>query len=238
MKILFIILIAVVQFSIFNFQFSKRVFADTSCEPIYGGGQSCIISSDIAIDKKVLNPKTNKLVDNLNINDPKYFPGFIANFTLTITNTSNSTIDNITVKDMFPQYVSFGSGPGAFNKKTKTLSFNIKNLKSKESKTFTVTGRIAKMDQISIDQGAVVCVVNQANATSQNNNFSQDNSQFCIQKSTSPTPQDTKGGFPVLSPSPIKTTPATGPGTLSLIALLPTGLLGWYLRKKSKSLNK
>lgn len=229
MKILLII--AVIVF--FNLQFSKIAFANTSCQPIYGGGQSCITSNNIVINKKVLNPETNKFVDNLGINDPKYHPGFITTFQISITNSGNSTISKISVKDIFPQYVTFSSGPGKFDDKTKTLSFSVENLKSDETKTFVIMGRIADMDKISINQGSVVCVVNQANATSDNNNFSQDNAQFCIEKTSVTAFPTTKGGFPVLPPSKIKTTPATGPNDFALIGLAITGIAGYILRKKS-----
>jgi hypothetical protein len=43
----------------------------------------------------------------------------------------------------------------------------------------------------------------------------------------------TKGGLPVLSPTPTTTTPSTGPEILGIIALFPAGALGYYLRKKA-----
>lgn len=43
----------------------------------------------------------------------------------------------------------------------------------------------------------------------------------------------TKGGFPILPSSPIKTAPATGPEMLPLIGLIPMGLAGVFLRKKA-----
>jgi hypothetical protein len=225
-----------ILFTISHTLFANFAFADTSCQPIYGGGQSCIISSSIEIDKKVLNPKTNKFVDNLSINDPKYHPGFILNFKLTITNISNATIDSIDIKDIFPQYVDFNSGPGIFDIKTKTLSFSVNNLKPQESKTFIIMGRIVDMKELSINKGASVCIVNQASATFDKNSYSQDNSQFCIENSEATQVVQEKGGFPILPSSKIKTTPATGPGDFQLIGLAAIGILGYFLRKQSKGL--
>lgn len=48
-----------------------------------------------------------------------------------------------------------------------------------------------------------------------------------------PVVNKTKGGFPVLPSSPVKTTPATGPEMLPLIGLIPIGLTGVFLRKKA-----
>ncbi len=70
---------------IFSFLFPLKSYADSiSCQPIYGGGQTCVTTANILINKKVLNPSTNVFVDNLGINDPKYQPGFIVNFRLEI----------------------------------------------------------------------------------------------------------------------------------------------------------
>lgn len=216
--------------------FNSKAFAQAPCQPIYGGGQTCIVSPNILVDKKIFNPKTGSMVDNLGINDPKYQPGSITTFQISVTNSSNKTISKIDVKDIFPQYVAFSSGPGAFDTNTKTLSFSIENLKSDESKTFTIMGRVVNTDQISVTQGSVVCIVNQANATSDNNGFSQDNSQFCIEKvSLQPSPS-VKGGFPILSPPPVITTPPTGPASFQLAGLAITGILGYFLIKKSQTL--
>lgn len=51
-----------------------------------------------------------------------------------------------------------------------------------------------------------------------------------------PTPvksSTTKGGLPILSPTPTKRTPSTGPEVLGLIALAPAAALGYYLRRKA-----
>lgn len=211
----------------------SEAFADTSCQPIYGGGQTCVTSGNILINKTVMNPATSKIVENLGINDSKYHPGFITTFQISITNSGNSTIAKIDVKDIFPQYVTFSSGPGTFDEKSKTLSFSIQDIKAQETKTITIMGRIVNANQISISQGSVVCVVNQAIATNLNDNTtSQDNSQFCIEKKAVSTPVPaTKGGFPVLSPVPVYATPPTGQKALVLFSLIPTGILGWFLRK-------
>lgn len=203
--------------------------ADTSCQPIYGGGQSCVTTNNIIVDKTILNPKTNQLVDNLGINDPKYQPDFITTFQIKVTNTGNNLLPSVEVKDIFPQYVSFSSGPGNFDSNTRTLTFPVINLEKNESRVFTILGRIADEKSIPLANGNI-CVVNQALATTSTNEAAQDNAQFCIEKKEVSI---IKGGFPVFAPVPTATTPATGPEVLSLFALIPTGLTGWFLRKKS-----
>lgn len=218
--------------TIFSLTFTPKSYADVSCQPIYGGGQSCVTTNNILIDKTILNPQTNKMVDNLGINDPKYQPAFITTFQIKVTNTSNSSLD-VQVKDIFPQYVLFSAGPGVFDENTKTLTFSVKDLEPNESRVFTIMGRIVDENSIPLANGNV-CVVNQAQATTDINQTAQDNSLFCIEKKIAPTPAAiTKGGFPVLSPVPVGTSPPTGPESLAFFSLIPTGIAGWFLRKHS-----
>ena len=220
------------------FAFPLKSFADTTCQPIYGGGQTCVTTQNIGINKTVLNPQTNQFVDNLGINDAHYFPGFTTNFQISVTNTSNSNISKIDVKDIFPQYIAFSSGPGSFDSNSDTLTFEVDNLAVNETRTFTVLGKIVDGSQIPINQGSVVCIVNQATAVNRDNSsqVSQDNAQFCIEKNT-PTTTVTSG-FPIFPSTNVITTPKTGAETFGLISLIPTGLAGWFLRKKSKYVNR
>lgn len=220
--------------AVISFVFPLKSFADTSCQPIYGGGQSCVTTNNIVVNKTVLNPQTNQFVDNLSINDPKYQPGFITTFQISVTNTGNSNVSEVDIRDIFPQYISFSSGAGTFDTNTNTLSFNLTNLAPNETRTNTIVGRVFNAGQMPVAQGSVVCVVNQAIAMVNNANVAQDNAQLCIQQPTATTATTiTKGGFPVYTSVPITSTPKTGPEAFGLIAMLPTGLVGWFLRKKS-----
>src|SRR4030042_6518487 len=196
------------------------VKADVSCQPIYGGGETCIQVGPVTINKTVKNPKTNAFVDNLGVNDPKYSPSSTVTFNLTVTNTGGSNISKTTVKDIFPQFTDFVSGSGSFDANTKTLSFDIKDLKAGESRTFTVQGKTATTDQLPSSQG-ITCVVNQATATSDNGQQSSDNSQFCIEK---PVLGVTKGGLKVAPAPSMAVTPPTGPEMLPLIGLVPSAI--------------
>jgi uncharacterized repeat protein (TIGR01451 family) len=221
------------QFAICNFQFPKA-FADTSCQPIYGGGQSCVTTNNIIVNKTVLNPQTNQFVDNLSINDPKYQPGFITTFQISVTNTSNNNISKIDVKDIFPQYVSFANGAGTFDTNSNTLSFRLTNLAPNETRKYSIVGRVFNTDQIPVAQGSVICVVNQAIAMIDGNDVSQDNAQFCIEKNVpAVTTITTKGGFPVLPSVLTTSTPKTGPEALVLLGLVPTGIAGWFMIRYS-----
>ena len=213
--------------------FATNTFAATSCQPIYGGGETCTQTGNIVLDKTVRNPQNGLYVDNLNINDAKYLPGQTVNFNITIRNTENKVLTNVEVKDVLPQYVTFVSGPGNFDANTHALTFNIGNFPANEARTYTVQGKIADANSFSFANGTT-CVVNQSIMNASNGQSAQDNAQFCIQLTTTTTVVATKGGLPVVSTAPITVTPSTGPGMLSLLALIPTGLAGFILRRKSK----
>ena len=204
--------------------------ADSSCQPIYGGGETCVQVGNVFVNKTVQNPQNNAFVDNLGVNDPKYSPSSNVTFHITVTNNGGNTISKITVKDILPQFVNFVSGPGSFDSNSKTLTFELGDLKAGESRTFTVVGKTADQDKLPSSQG-ITCVVNQAISTANNGQESSDNSQFCIEKPV--LGETTKGGLKVFPAQPIAKTPATGAEMLGLFGLIPSGVLGFFLRKKT-----
>lgn len=206
----------------------SKAFAD--CSIVYGGGESCPPSYSFNIVKTVQVPGKGggNYINSLSINDPKYAPGQTVNFKITVTNTGNQNIPTITVVDTFPQYLSFVSGPGSYNANNKTLTFTISNLGAGQSTgVFNITGRISDSNLLPSDQG-IVCMINQANGTDNNGVTHASSSQFCVEK----------GVLSITAPVKIVATPSTGPEMLPLLALLPGGLGGFILRKKSKNLTK
>ncbi len=205
-------------------------YGSEACQPIYGGGQTCVTTAKFILDKKVLHPKETKgnaqvYVDNLSINDPKFVAVQRVKFQLVVTNTGNETISELTLTDILPDFVDFVSGPGTYDSKTRTMTLSIPNLNPDESRKYTIETKVRANETLPQGQG-VVCVVNQASLMS-GSDESRDNSQFCIQKTT------TKGGLPVLPAPGLKQTPATGPEMLGLIGLIPAGLAGLLLRRKA-----
>lgn len=207
----------------FVFLFGGIANAETSCQPIYGGGQTCITTGNITINKLVQNPSTDVFVDNLNINDPRYAPSQNVTFQIKVL-SNDADVTRITVKDVLPQHVTFVSGPGNYDANTNTLTFDINNPAKGKEQVFNVVGKI---DDASKLPGGITCTVNQVSAESQNGQRASDNAQFCIEVVT-------KGGLPVATPPAITTTPPTGPELIPLAALIPGGLAGVVLRRKAK----
>lgn len=221
-----IILIAI----ILGLVFPRVSNAAGDCVPIYGGGETCLSQSKIKVDKKVASPSTKNFVDNLSSSDPKYKAGDEINFQLTITNLGRETTSQIEVEDNLPTFITYISGPGTFDSKKRTLTFELDGLRQNESRKFIVKGTIN-------DVLKSTCVVNYVRVKS-GKVVADDNSKFCLEKSfcedDAAAQTTTKGGFPVMeAPKDMKQTPATGPEMLPLISLVPIGLTGVYLRKKS-----
>ena len=213
---------------------APAVFAATTCTPIYGGGQSCVQSGNLLIDKKVQNPQNNAFVDNLGVNDPRYAPNQKVNFQITVTNTGSTTFGKVSIQDTLPQYVFLANG---------NTSMEVTDLKPNDSRTIMLVGQVVDASQLPANQ-SVICVLNQVTANADNQNSS-DNAQFCIEKAgqsvtvtTQPaatTPSGTtKGGIKVFPQSTVTKTPPTGPEAFALFALIPSAGLGYFLRKRSK----
>lgn len=254
---------------------AKLAFADTNCQSVYGGGQSCG-PGNITVQKQVLRPgTTNQYVDSLGYNDAKYQPSSPIFFKITITNSTKGTLNNLVVSDLIDtqhEFINFVSAPGNFNTSTKTLSYKISSLKPNEQSTITIAGRV--LDAGSLPKQAVICAGNTVQVTVNNGAPTSAITAYCIQNtsvqapaptsSATPVPQQTtKGGIPVnqafqptATPMPtqkpqqiitqptglpvftgtkdITRTPKSGPEALPLLAMIPVGGMGIWLRKKSK----
>lgn len=232
-KVFFITAIALV--TSVSFALINATLTDAQCTPLYGGGQTCP-SVNIAVNKAVQHPQSNAFVDNLGVNDPKFSAEQVVTFQIVVTNTAGASIGRVIVRDVFPQFVSFISGPGNFDNNTKTLTFEVTSLAAGESRTFTLQGRVVPEDQLAQNVG-VACVVNQAVVTMDDGRSASDNAQLCIERKV-------LGGQPgvpskevqVFPPSKVEIIPVTGPNVLQIAALATAGLLGFVLRKRASSL--
>lgn len=223
----------VLSFALFSTLYllsSKAILAGVVCQPIYGGGVVCPPVANLVVNKTVMHPQSGVFVENLGLNDPKFQAEQVVTFKVTVTNAGTQAFSKVTVKDVLPQFVSFGTGPGSFDTNTRTLTIDAGGLNPNETKTFTFTTRVVPQNQLPSDQ-ATVCVVNQVTATA-DSQTAQDNAQACIEKQVLGAPE-TKGGLRVFPPPQVRVTPPTGPEALALVALLPTGIAGYLLRRKS-----
>ncbi|EKD87403.1 MAG: hypothetical protein ACD_36C00096G0003 [uncultured bacterium] len=147
-----------------------------NCVSEYGGTISCP-PADLTINKEVKNPSSGLFVENLASTDATYSPGSEVLFKLTIKNTSGETFNPVTVKDVFPQYMSFAGGPGNYDKDSRTLTFTTENLVAGESRTFEILGKIDSTIPSNIS-----CLTNLGKVSAPARpNGDDDTAQFCIQ---------------------------------------------------------
>ena len=108
------------------------------------------------------------------------------------------------------------------------------NVAAGETRTFIVTTKAVGADQLPANKTIVCDIVNKAVAIVDGQ--VEDTARFCIQKPAvvTTTPGTTKGGLKIFPPAKITITPSTGPEALALFGLIPTGALGYFLRKKAQ----
>jgi len=208
----------IVLFSLFVFGLLFAVSTvKADCVGQYGQyGQSCN-SYSILIDKMVQKPGTSDYVDNLSVSDPRYKPGQTVMFKVTVKNTSNTTIGELTAKDYVPSYLTPIEGPGTFDASTRTITWNGGYFGADEQKTWYFKMNVDAQANLPANQG-LFCLVNKAQAWS-NDKTDDDSSQFCIEKQVSTPPK----------------VPSAGPEMgLALIAIQMAGVgAGIYLRKRA-----
>jgi len=198
------------------YQFPAIALAN-GCQPIYGGGQTC--TSSISVVKEIYDSTNNTFVHNLGAGDTKFKVNDLVPFRISITITGSATINQITLKDIFPPGITFSAGPGTFNPAENTLTFiNNAPLAPGTSMSFGIIGQVSP--NINFGNQTMFCISNQVNATTDSNETAQDSSQFCLQKTI----------VSILPPPPIKATPPTGTNAWILLELVGIGSIGFFLR--------
>lgn len=190
----------------------ERVSAAVRCETQYGGGQVCVKTGQLQINKQVCDPDKGKcevgtsdlanfFVDNLGLNQHRFNTGEHVLFRLTVKNVGDETINRVTVTDSLPSQLSLVEG---------NLSQEITNLSAGQSQDIYVRAKVNSNDK-------VACVVNTAKAVS-GDMSDQDTSQVCLEGKPGELP---------------KAGPADWFLTLVLSVFAATG--GFYLLKTAKA---
>lgn len=171
-------ILLVTLFTVLITIFSSKA-ALARCVEQYGGGETCY-EGELRLDKVVKNPSSGIYVDNLYSSDPNFSADQEIWFRLTIKNTGSDDLNDIEVKDKFPNYVLFVSGPGSWDDSNKTLNWKIDHLSPGESKDYEIQGKIVSEGSLPNDSGTY-CVTNYGEAKKDDKSAS-DTSQLCITK--------------------------------------------------------
>lgn len=209
-----------------GFLLATKVIASGECTPLYGGGYTCPKHGEILIDKQIKHPTKDLFVDNLTEFDTKFAPNQEITFRIFVRNTGNDTINQVEVKDIFPDFFSFVSGPGNFDPnegKNGTLTFTLYNLAAGESREYWIIGKI--YNEPDLPETTICKLPNRAQARASDDRFNEDVAEYCVEKEY----YTTKGGVPV------KQIPVTGPSGQLLTFLSFSTLLGigFMLRGKA-----
>ena len=194
-------------FAIFFLLANKISLAAVRCETQYGGGETCVRTGELQIDKEVWDPEDGKFVDNLWIaSDYKFAPGEEITFRLKIKNVGDATFDTVHVVDTLPSHLELTSGD---------LDFYINNLDPGETEEREIRAKVVPADQFPSNQ-SLICEVNTAEVWSDDEK-DKDTSQVCMEEK-------------VLG---VKVLPPTGPKNwpTALFALLLFGVTGVYWLK-------
>ncbi len=159
--------------------FAPKALAQ-SCTTQYGGTTTCT-PTDLTINKEVKNPITSLFVENLSTTDATFSPGSEILYRLTVKNGSGETFNPVTVRDVFPDFVSFLAGPGTYDKTNRTLTFSLENLIAGQTKSVEILAKVDAKNAFPSGK-SFFCVVNSATVTAPARpNGDSDTAQACIQ---------------------------------------------------------
>lgn len=107
-----------------------------------------VVTNPLSIDKLVKpinDEKIKDFVDNIDASKKLFIKGDIFEYKIVVKNIGTSALENITVTDYLPKYVSLVFYPGTFYKKTNEIKFIVEKLEPNQSKEYIVR---AKLDQV------------------------------------------------------------------------------------------
>jgi len=146
---------------------TRPVFAAVRCETQYGGGETCVRTGELQIDKEVRDPDTGNWVDNLGLTSHRFFNGDEVVFRLRIKNTGDERFSKVEVSDTLPSHLELVSGD---------LNFEISDLDPGEEEIREIKTRVKN-----VSEDEVVCEVNAAEVEA-NSEHDRDTSQVCMGK--------------------------------------------------------
>lgn len=167
---MFKVILFIISLLIFPAITVRPSYAAVRCEAQYGGGEVCVKTGQLQIDKEVWDSDQKKFVDNLGISSHKFVPGEEIIFKLKMKNVGDTTFDKVEVTDTLPAHLERLSGD---------TSFEIKDLTAGETEEKEIKAKVVKVD--SFPEGkSIICEVNVAEVKS-GDEKDKDTSQVCLQ---------------------------------------------------------
>ncbi|HBL52111.1 MAG: hypothetical protein UT38_C0016G0017 [Microgenomates group bacterium GW2011_GWA2_39_19] len=176
-------LLAISTFAFFALLLTpKQALADVRCESQYGGGQVCVTTGQLQVNKKVCDPDkgscdptsagfSDRLIDNLGLSSRRFTPGDNITFRIEVKNVGSTTINNVSVTDTLPAHLELVSGD---------LSFNIGSLGAGQVVSRDIVAKVVSADKFTV--GSVACEVNTATVTGDGVPSDSNTAQICMSK--------------------------------------------------------
>jgi uncharacterized repeat protein (TIGR01451 family) len=188
--------------------FASPVQAAVRCETQYGGGQVCVKTGNIQINKQIQG-SDGVWYDNLGPQSGVRFKsGDVITYRLHVSNVGDAKFDSVTVTDTLPGQLKLAEG---------NLTNTITNLEAGQSQDIFVKGKVNTASS-TLDCNAI----NVVEARTNDNQYDKDTAQICIQEGSAPQ---------------VKTLPKAGANE-NLIALgfsALAAMAGTLLIKKAKA---
>lgn len=168
---------------LFSLLFASRAFAQYG-EEVLG------VTAELTVDKKIIL-RDGSLVDNLGVSDFHIIPSKEVTYKIRVINNTNKDLENVSVSDTLPSYVTFVKGPGTYDKNSRTLTFYISKILKNEIKEYDIKVKVYKSEELPADLG-VYCVFNKV-SVKKDEYYDDDTAQMCLEKPTIPPtgPSDT-----------------------------------------------
>jgi len=146
---------------------TKQAIAAVRCETQYGGGEVCVKTGELQIDKEVWDIQDAEYVDNLFVTDYVYTNGEEIIFKLKIKNVGDENFEKVEVRDYLPSYLELIEGD---------LSFEIRDLAVDETEEKTIKAKV-----VGLPDNTNLCEVNTAEVWS-GDEHDKDSAQICLGK--------------------------------------------------------
>lgn len=179
--------------SLLLFAIPDTVYGAVRCETQYGGGQVCVNTGSLQINKQVkvvtgANGE-HEWRDYLGIQAGKRFlPGEELTFRLSVKNTGTEKFDKVEVVDTLPSFLSISSG---------NLKSEIQFLDPGQTRDIILTAKVVSGDKL---EKVLDCAVNVGEVRGKdvlgNEGYDKDSTEVCIEKSVGGVSDLPKAGIP------------------------------------------